>query len=266
VDHGDLFSALTAAECPGTGDGFTDEQISDQATTFFLSGSETTANTVAWTLYVLAHRPELQERLYSEADAVLAAETAQYHHLPDLKLTANVVTETLRMHSPVWMATRTATADTKLGDYFIPSGTSVAYSPYIIHHRADLYEDPDAFDPDRWDPDRPQPPRDAFIPFAGGPRKCIADKFATTQASSQPRGADRDVVRPNDELPQPRQLPTAFNRHPDQFLCAAIRMGRSDATSSAAAPGARSRRRGETAAPLVRPLCGRRSPAKGPRR
>ncbi|MEV7716023.1 hypothetical protein [Streptomyces sp. NPDC088184] len=37
-------------------------------------------------------------------------------------------------------------------------GTSLVYSPYLIHHRPDLDTDPETFDPDRWDPRRPHPP------------------------------------------------------------------------------------------------------------
>ncbi|WP_407547541.1 cytochrome P450 [Streptomyces sp. Pv4-95] len=40
-------------------------------------------------------------------------------------------------------------ADTRLGRHRIPSGAIVAYSPYLIHHRPDLYPCPDHFNPDR---------------------------------------------------------------------------------------------------------------------
>jgi pentalenene oxygenase len=37
-----------------------------------------------------------------------------------------------------------------LGGHCLPAGATVAYSPYLIHHRTDLYADPEVFDPDRW--------------------------------------------------------------------------------------------------------------------
>ncbi|MFD7581701.1 cytochrome P450 [Kitasatospora sp. NPDC059817] len=87
-----------------------------------------------------------------------------------------------------WFLTRTVTQDTHLGGQPLPTGTNLAYSPYLIHRRPDLYADPEIFDPDRWDPDRwdlkcPQPPRNAFTPFATGARKCIGDAFAMTEAT-----------------------------------------------------------------------------------
>ncbi|GAB2532317.1 hypothetical protein GCM10027167_41530 [Nocardia heshunensis] len=66
----------------------------------------------------------------------------------------------------------------------ILTGTTIVYSPYLIHHRRDLYPDPDRFDSDRWTPERATAPaRAALIPFAGGPRKCIGDTFAMTEAT-----------------------------------------------------------------------------------
>lgn len=58
------------------------------------------------------------------------------------------------------------------------------YSPYLLHHRADLFPEPERFDPDRWLPDREQAiPRNAYIPFGGGARKCIGETYGLTEAT-----------------------------------------------------------------------------------
>ncbi|WP_262041697.1 cytochrome P450 [Streptomyces sp. Isolate_219] len=108
---------------------------------------------------------------------------ATHADLPRLELTERIIFETLRLYPQGWFLTRTVTHDTHLGGHPLPAGTSLAYSPYLIHHRPDLYTDPESFDPDRWDPKRPQPPRHAFIPFATGARKCIGDTFAMAEAT-----------------------------------------------------------------------------------
>lgn len=186
TDHGDLLSALLAA-CGPEDDGddaLSDSEIRDQVVTFFLAGTETTANTLAWALHLITQHPDVYDRLRAEVDQVLAGRSATYADLPRLDLTSRVISETLRLWPPTWMFTRTVTEDTQLGEYRLSAGTTVVYSPYLLHHRPDLYSDPCRFDPDRWTPDqRSSLPRDAFIPFGNGARKCIGETFARTETT-----------------------------------------------------------------------------------
>lgn len=184
ADHGDLLSMLLAARDATDGQGLSDTEIMDQAIVFFLAGSETTAITLAWAVHLLARHPEVEHRLHAEVDAVLAGAAASVDDLPKLDLTGRVLTETLRMYPPAWILIRTTTTGTRLGGHRIPAGSIIAYSPYLLHHRPDLYPAPDRFDPDRWiDKHTPQPSRETLIPFSGGPRKCIGDTFALTEAT-----------------------------------------------------------------------------------
>ncbi|MFI9503639.1 cytochrome P450 [Nocardia sp. NPDC052566] len=57
----------------------------------------------------------------------------------------------------------------------------MVYSPYLLHHRADRYPDPERFDPDRWDRPTAEPP--PALPFGDGARKCLGDTFAVTEAT-----------------------------------------------------------------------------------
>ncbi|MFD5699407.1 cytochrome P450 [Streptomyces lasiicapitis] len=184
VDHDDLLSALIMAHDPeDDSHSMTDAEVSDTIVTFFLAGTETTAAVLSWALDLLARHPRIEQRLHAEVDAVLDGAAASHSDLPRLELTQRIITETLRLRPPGWIFTRTVTADTRLGGHLLPAGSSVVYSPYLIHHRPDLYDEPEAFDPDRWDPKRPQPPRHALLPFATGARKCIGDTFAMTEAT-----------------------------------------------------------------------------------
>lgn len=183
VDRGDLLSTLLTARDPD-GQGLSDTELVDQVITFFLAGSETTATALAWAVHLLADHPEVEHRLHAEVDAVLTGAVARFDDLPKLELTSGVVTETLRMYPPAWMLARTSTTDTHLGRHPVAAGSLLFYSPYLLHHRPDLYPRPESFDPDRWaDRDRAPPAREAFIPFAGGARKCIGDTFAITEAT-----------------------------------------------------------------------------------
>lgn len=187
IDRGDLLSALLVArdhDPASDRQGLSDAEIYEQVVAFFIAGSESTASILAWSLHLLARHPDIERRLHAEVDAVLNGGVAVYEHLPKLTLTSRIITETLRLYPPGWLLTRSTSGDTHLGRHPIPAGTTIAYSAYLIHHRPDLYPDPERFDPDRWDSThRPPPPHDAFIPFAAGPRKCIGEHFGTIAAT-----------------------------------------------------------------------------------
>ena len=62
----------------------------------------------------------------------------------------------------------------------IPQGSNVYIAVYSMHRRKDIYgEDAEAFRPERWEHLRPGW---AFVPFGGGPRLCIGQEFALTEA------------------------------------------------------------------------------------
>ncbi|WP_024803538.1 cytochrome P450 [Nocardia sp. BMG51109] len=185
LESGDLLSALLSARDPeGDGGGLTDAEIADQIMTFFIGGTETTANVLAWALYALGRHPDIADRVADEADAVLAGRPARHPDLPRLPVTGRVITETMRLWPPAWMITRTTRTRTQLGGYPIEPGTTVVFSPYLLHRRPGAYPDPERFDPDRWSPDRPSSvPREAFIPFGDGARRCLGDNFGKTEAA-----------------------------------------------------------------------------------
>jgi fumarate hydratase class II len=73
-----------------------------------IAGSETTGNTIAWACYLLATHPQAQRRLQQEVDLVLAGGDAGYETLAALPYTRAVITEALRLYSPVWILPRRA--------------------------------------------------------------------------------------------------------------------------------------------------------------
>lgn len=188
VDHGDLLSILLATRADSDDNHrdptrFSDDEIIDQVTQFCIGGMETAANTLAWALHLLAHDPDVQRRLRAEVDTVLTDATATYDDVPALELTDRVINETLRLYPPLWMLTRTTTAETRLGRHTIPARATLVYSPYLLHHRADLFSAPERFDPDRWAEPASAPPRGAMVPFGAGNRKCIGDHFAMIETA-----------------------------------------------------------------------------------
>jgi cytochrome P450 len=183
ADHGDLISILARARDDDTGAGMTNEQLRDETTTLVIAGSETTGNTIAWACYLLAQHPPIQQRLQQEADLVLAGADAGYENLSRLPFTRAVITETLRLYSPVWILPRRALVDVELDGHLLPAGSRIFFSPYALNRDAGLHRDPDRFDPDRWGTDYSRSDmRATFFPFGQGIRNCIGEGFAWTES------------------------------------------------------------------------------------
>ncbi|MFD6272525.1 cytochrome P450 [Nocardia asteroides] len=182
IDNGDLLSALLTAHDRENGRAATaDGEVSDAVVTFFVAGTETTSSALAWVLYLLARHPDIEARLHAELDRELSGRPPGYGDVERLELASRIVTETLRLYPPAWFFTRVVTARAQLGPYELPAGCTVALSPYLIHRRADLYDEPDRFDPDRWLPERRMSSPTAHLPFGGGARKCIGEAFGMTE-------------------------------------------------------------------------------------
>ena len=175
----DILSMLLAAR-DEDGQGMSETELVNQIVMFLVAGVDTTAAGMAWALHLLANHPHIAERVRQEADEVLAGRTATTADLPALAFTSRVVTESLRLYPPAWVLTRIATTATELGGHPVKPGTTVVISPYLIHHRPDVYPDPERFDPDRHG-DRM--PRSALMPFGAGGRKCIGDTFAMAETT-----------------------------------------------------------------------------------
>lgn len=181
-DHGDLLSILISTRDEEDRSALTDREIRDEAMTLFLAGHETTANTLAWALYLLARNPAARARVEHEVDAIGpgslgAADVAR------LPYTLQVIKEAMRIYPPVYMLGRQPLHDLKLGRYGLRRNSIVVINVIGMHRRPDIFPDPERFDPDRFSPEREKLlPRQAFMPFGGGPRICIGNHFALMEA------------------------------------------------------------------------------------
>lgn len=178
--YDDIVSLLLTAR-DDTGATLADDEILSEAVALLAAGSETTAVVLAWLFHELGRDPHMERLLHEEVDSVLAEGPLTAERVTRLVHTRRLISETLRLYSPAWLVTRQAISDVGLGEFTLPAGSDVIWSPYTLHRDPDLYPDPLRFDPDRWLPERPQPPKGAFIPFGSGKRMCIGDAFAWTE-------------------------------------------------------------------------------------
>jgi cytochrome P450 len=153
----------------------------DNAATFYLAGHETTANALAWSMYLLANSPDVQDRARAEAVAALGGDVMT---LPDrLPYLRQVLDEAMRLYPPAPRFDREAIGDDTLHGVAIHKGDLVSIWPWLIHRHRKLWEDADAFDPDRFAPGRDaERHRFQYLPFGGGPRTCVGMRFAITEA------------------------------------------------------------------------------------
>ena len=59
-----------------------DEQVRDETLTMILAGHETTANTLAWALFLLAQNPQVAQGVRQEGRALTSALAALMSHVP----------------------------------------------------------------------------------------------------------------------------------------------------------------------------------------
>ncbi|MGI5282722.1 cytochrome P450 [Nonomuraea polychroma] len=172
-DPDDLVSALLMATDSETGRPWPDRQIRAELKTLFMAGHETTGCALAWTLYSVAQHTDVRRKLEAELDSVLGDRVPTPADLPKLPYLRQVVDESLRLHPPIWVFPRDLAEDDVIGGYHVPAGTTLLIPPYAAHRNPDVWENPEAFDPERFCPANRSPARYTYLPFGGGPRRCV---------------------------------------------------------------------------------------------
>ena len=182
----DLLGTLLTAGSgePEKKQGLTDREIRDEVMTLLLAGHETTANLLTWSCHLLSRHPEAAERVRTESREALGSRDPEFDDLPALSYTKMVLQESMRLYPPVWIISRRAVGDDRIGGYAIPAGSTVTICPYTLHRHPDFWDRPEAFRPERFSPgmEKERHPR-AYLPFGGGPRSCVGQHFAMMEAA-----------------------------------------------------------------------------------
>jgi len=170
----DILSLLLMAH-DEEGNGLSDSEIRDELLTQLVGGRETTAGSLAWALYWIHKLPKVKEKLMRELVRLSPnGDPSQFLQLPFLDAVCN---ETLRIFpSAQTLLPRQAERPVRLGGYDIRPGTHLFGSPYLVHHREEIYPQPKQFRPERLLGKQFGPGE--FIPFGGGARSCIGKALA----------------------------------------------------------------------------------------
>jgi len=163
-----------------------DNMISDGALmaeclTFIVAGSETSSNTLSFSLYCLALFPEIQEKLYNEIkNAIGEGKELSVDNISNIEYLEWFLNEVLRIYPVAPILGRRIETEVKLGKYMIPKNTSVLMDFAKIHTDGTTWERPNEFDPERFR-DYKNTGRKNFVPFGGGKRICVGKNFAMVE-------------------------------------------------------------------------------------
>lgn len=168
-------------------------ELRSQLLNIFLAGRDTTAGLLGWVFWILARHPDMFQKLRNtvidEFGTYESPRNISFATLKSCTYLQHVLNETLRLYPSVPHNTRFANRDTTLpygggsdgqSPIFVPKGTNVDYTVHVMH-RSTEYWGPDAgsFNPDRW---IGRKGGWEFLPFNGGPRICLGQQFALTEA------------------------------------------------------------------------------------
>ncbi|OAA76230.1 Cytochrome P450 [Akanthomyces lecanii RCEF 1005] len=168
--------------------------LRNQLLNILLAGRDTTAGLLGWATLRLARQPAIYAQL---REAILAdfgpysSDTSRitFETLKACTALQHVMSETLRLHPSVPSNFRRALRDTTLprgggpdGQFpvYVRAGSEIVYSTNVMHRRPDVWgDDADEFRPDRWEGKKVGW---EYLPFNGGPRICLGQQFALTEA------------------------------------------------------------------------------------
>jgi cytochrome P450 len=166
---------------------FSDREIVGNALTLLLAGEDTTAHSMAWTVWFLATRPQLQQRWREEAREALQGEAAPsaYESVERLPFGEAALREAMRLKPVAPTMAIESVTDQIIAGVEIPAGTRLAL---LVRH-AGLHdsgvEEATEFAPDRWlEENGSTPNQSTFLAFGAGPRFCPGRNLALLEAKA----------------------------------------------------------------------------------
>ncbi|KAI5462049.1 cytochrome P450 [Mariannaea sp. PMI_226] len=160
------------------------EELTAEALTQLIAGSDTTSNSSCALLYHVARTPGVLQKLQEELDAAIPADASvpTFDMVRDLPYLGSVIDETLRIHctSGIGLPRQIPNENpgVTLQGHFFPAGSVLSVPTYSMHHSKEIWgPDADEFRPERWDSVTTRQ-KNAFIPFSHGPRACVGRNVA----------------------------------------------------------------------------------------
>ncbi|MBT2303437.1 cytochrome P450 [Variovorax paradoxus] len=181
-----LIEAMVA-ERDRPGSELSDDDVSGNMLTMLLAGEDTTANTLAWMVWLLHRHPEAAQRAAEEVRRVLGNQSHPTHEqLGELDFVEACAHETMRLKPVAPLLIQEAVRDTVVDGVAVPAGTPVMCLMRPGAVNATHFPDPQAFRPERWlagdGPARAAgSAKRVAMPFGAGPRTCPGRYLALSE-------------------------------------------------------------------------------------
>ncbi|KAF1975797.1 putative P450 monooxygenase [Bimuria novae-zelandiae CBS 107.79] len=159
------------------------EELTAEALTQLIAGSDTTSNTSCALLYHCLSTPHVVPKLQKELDDAIADvdQVPTFAQVRDLPYMDAVIKETMRIHSTSSLGLPRVVPPgpgITIANHHFPQGTVLSVPAYTIHHSKAIWgPDADEFRPERWGKITEEQ-KNAFIPFSYGPRACVGRNVA----------------------------------------------------------------------------------------
>jgi cytochrome P450 len=177
-----LLKMIEAAVADPTVPEFDQQQAVDELKQYLWAGTETTALTLAWAMYLSSKHPETAERIRREGEEVYGDREPTADDYSALAYTRAVIQETMRLYPPIWGLIRVAAKDDEIGGKPIKAGDRVVMFAYGAHHNPKFWEDPEAFKPERFMGEAMKKRKPyTYLPFGGGKRSCIGGAMSQVE-------------------------------------------------------------------------------------